>query len=158
MKRLVAVSLCLTTSMWASPVSAQSLEPSVDESPTTGTVIGTIVDMGNRQPVPDVVVTLSSEAPHTEALTTSDARGDFRFPQTPAGTYTLRFEREHYKPYARSDISLRAHRTVRVDVHLIPEHVGTVVLLIGVPPVVDVGSTTQGIKVDTEFMRRIPLR
>ncbi|MCP3103039.1 carboxypeptidase-like regulatory domain-containing protein [Myxococcus sp. K15C18031901] len=154
MKHLFAVALCITTLS----ASAQAYEPSGDEVPKTGTLFGTVIDSQSRQPVADVIVTLNQTRSSEAVYARTDAQGSFRFPQAPAGTYVLRFEKEEYKPYARSDILLRAHRTVRVNVEFLPEYLGQVVLLRGDPPVVDLGSTTQGIKLDTEFMRRIPIR
>ncbi len=119
------------------------------------TIIGTVIDTRSRQPVPDVVVTASSPNLQGEQTVVTDAQGNYRIPQLPPGIYTLRLEKEWYKPYARSDLQLRPNRTIRVNVELLPESLGETVEVVGAPPTIDVGSTTTGVKVDQEFVRRI---
>jgi outer membrane receptor protein involved in Fe transport len=118
-------------------------------------MIGTVIDAQSRQPVPDVVVTATSPNLQGEQTVVTDAQGNYRIPQLPPGVYTLRFEKEQFKPYARSDVQLRLNRTIRVNVELLPEALGEVLEITGAPPTIDVGSTTTGINVDQEFIRRI---
>ncbi|NMO15854.1 TonB-dependent receptor [Pyxidicoccus fallax] len=121
----------------------------------SSTMIGTIIDAQSRQPVPDVVVTATSPNLQGEQTVVSDAQGNYRIPQLPPGVYTLRFEKEQFKPYARADVQLRLNRTIRVNVELLPESLGEVVEITGTPPTIDVGSTTTGVNVDQEFIKRI---
>ncbi|WP_342379272.1 TonB-dependent receptor [Myxococcus stipitatus] len=121
----------------------------------SSTMIGTVIDSQSRQPVADVVVTATSPNLQGEQMVVTDAQGNYRIPQLPPGTYTLRFEKEQYKPYARSDVQLRLNRTIRVNVELLPESLGEVVEIVGAPPTIDVGSTTTGVNVDQEFIKRI---
>ncbi|MFP2905043.1 TonB-dependent receptor domain-containing protein [Pyxidicoccus sp. 3LFB2] len=121
----------------------------------SSTMIGTVIDAQSRQPVPDVVVTATSPNLQGEQTVVSDAQGNYRIPQLPPGVYTLRFEKEQFKPYARSDVQLRLNRTIRVNVELLPESLGEVVEIVGAPPTIDVGSTTTGVNVDQEFIKRI---
>ena len=51
----------------------------------------------------------------------TDATGLYRVPQLPPGTYTLRFEKETYRPYSRTGIDVAADRTLRLNVELLPE-------------------------------------
>ncbi|MBZ4421195.1 TonB-dependent receptor [Myxococcus sp. RHSTA-1-4] len=121
----------------------------------SSTMIGTIIDAQSRQPVPDVVVTATSPNLQGEQTVVSDAQGNYRIPQLPPGVYTLRFEKEQFRPYARADVQLRLNRTIRVNVELLPESLGEVVEITGTPPTIDVGSTTTGVNVDQEFIKRI---
>ncbi|NTX37995.1 TonB-dependent receptor [Myxococcus sp. CA033] len=121
----------------------------------SSTMIGTVIDAQSRQPVPDVVVTATSPNLQGEQTVVTDAQGNYRIPQLPPGVYTLRFEKEQFKPYARSDVQLRLNRTIRVNVELLPESLGEVVEIVGAPPTIDVGSTTTGVNVDQEFIKRI---
>jgi outer membrane receptor protein involved in Fe transport len=121
----------------------------------SSTMIGTIIDAQSRNPVPDVVVTATSPNLQGEQTVVSDAQGNYRIPQLPPGVYTLRFEKEQFKPYARSDVQLRLNRTIRVNVELLPESLGEVVEIVGAPPTIDVGSTTTGVNVDQDFIKRI---
>ncbi|MEW6434096.1 MAG: TonB-dependent receptor [Myxococcota bacterium] len=119
-------------------------------------ITGTVTDAATGKPVPDVVVTATSPALQGEEIVVTDSAGLYRLAQLPAGTYTLRLEKESYKPFSRTDINLRVDRTVRVNIQLQPEAVtGDTIVVVGRPPTVDVGSTTTGINVGKEFMNNI---
>jgi len=121
-----------------------------------GAIIGTVIDAQSRQPVADVVVTATSPDVRGEQTVVTDAQGSYRVPALPSGGYTLRFEKEQYKPYARSDIQLRMGRTLRVNAELLPESLGEVVEIVGAPPTIDVGSTMTGVSLGGEEIRRMP--
>ncbi|WP_244221625.1 YfbK domain-containing protein [Corallococcus exercitus] len=134
----------------AQPVLAQPAAGSVGKS----VIIGTVIDVTTRKPVPDVVVTASAPTSQGEQTVMTDAQGNYRIPQLPAGTYTVRFEKESLKPYSRSEIQLLANRTIRLNVEMVPEpFISTT--LVGGPPTIDVGSSNQGVDVDPEFIKRI---
>jgi outer membrane receptor protein involved in Fe transport len=118
-------------------------------------IIGTAVSADTKQPVADVVVTATSPNLQGEQTVVTDAQGNYRIPQLPPGAYTLRFEKEAFKPFSRGDIQLRLNRTIRVNVELLPEAFTEVIEVAGTPPTIDVGSTTTGVNVDQEFIRRI---
>ncbi|GMU00880.1 TonB-dependent receptor [Corallococcus caeni] len=90
-----------------------------------------------------------------EQTVVTDAQGNYRIPQLPPGTYTLRFEKESFKPFARPEIQLLLNRTIRVNVELLPESFSSTETIVGAPPTIDVGSTNQGVNVDQEFIKRI---
>ncbi|HZI15012.1 MAG TPA: mucoidy inhibitor MuiA family protein, partial [Myxococcus sp.] len=110
-----------------------------------GNLLGLVIDAQTRQPVPDVVVTATSPAFHGEETVVTDAQGLYRIPFLPQGVYTLRFEKEQHRPYARSDITLRTDHTLRINVELLPESLGESVEIVGAPPSIDVGSIQQGV-------------
>src|SRR5215217_132044 len=110
----------------------------------SGTLRGTVIDAQSRRPVSDVVVTAMSPAMGQEDFVATDAQGEYRFTRLPPGIYTLRFEKEVFKPYARGDIRLGPGSTLRVAVELLPESLGEGVEIIGAPPSVDVGSSSTG--------------
>ena len=91
----------------------------------SSTIIGTVISAQSRQPVPDVVVTATSPNLQGEQTVVTDAQGNYRIPQLPPGIYTLRFEADAFRPYARSDIQLRLNRTIRVNVELLPSSLGS---------------------------------
>ena len=108
---LVAV-LTLGVCLWVTPTRAQQ---------NTSVLTGTVVDANNKQPVADVVVTATSPNLQGEQLAVTDATGLYRIPQLPPGVYTLRFEKETFQPYSRSDIALRLNSTDLVNAY---ENVG----------------------------------
>jgi Ca-activated chloride channel family protein len=144
MKSSVLRVLCGLLLLLAAPALAQ-----------TGTILGTVIDVKSRQPVPDAVVTATSPNLQGEQTVVTDAHGNYRIPGLPPGVYTLRFEKEQYKPYARGDIQLRLNRTVRVNVELQPGPLAEEIEITAAPPTIDVGSSTTGVNVDQEFIRRI---
>ena len=124
----------------------------------TGSLTGTVVDTSTKAPVADVVVTATSPALQGEQVSVTDATGTYRIPQLTPGTYTLRFEKESYKPYARGEIILDADRTLRLNVELLPESLqGQEVVVVGKAPVIDVGSTQTGLTVTSAFSQNIPI-
>ncbi|MFP2911315.1 DUF4139 domain-containing protein [Pyxidicoccus sp. 3LFB2] len=108
-------------------------------------IIGTVIDAQSRQPVPDCVVTATSPLLQAERTVVTDASGHYRIPFLPPSPYTLRFEKEQFKPYARSEVQLRGNRTIRVNVELLPESLGEVMEISGGPPTLDVGSSAAGV-------------
>jgi carboxypeptidase family protein/TonB-dependent receptor-like protein len=117
---------------------------------------GNVLDTSTRAPVADVVVTATSPSLQGEQVVVTDATGLYRVPQLPPGTYTLRFEKETYRPYTRTGIEVAADRTLRLNVELLPEVAGSeTVTVVGTPPVVDVGSSTVGTTVNSDFVRNL---
>jgi len=121
----------------------------------TGVITGTVSDASTNQPVTDVVVTATSPNLQGEQVVVSDAQGQYRIPQLPPGTYTLRFEKESYKPFSRSDIVLRLDRTIRVNVQVLPENISQTIDVVARQPTIDVGSTSTGVNVGADFVRNI---
>ncbi len=120
-------------------------------------ISGKVVNAETKEPIPDVVVTATSPALLGERLLVTDIQGLYRIPELPPGLYTLRFDKEGFKPFSRSEIDLRPDRTVQVNVELLGERF-TDVIYIGPcgGPLIDVSSATTGQYVDPEdFTRHI---
>ena len=117
---------------------------------------GNVVDAATKAPVSDVVVTATSPGLQGEQVVVTDSTGLYRIPQLPTGTYTLRFEKESYRPFSRTGIDVSPDRTLRLNVELLPETAGaTEISVVGSPPVVDVGSSTTGATVNQDFIRNL---
>jgi hypothetical protein len=140
--------LLVTVAMLGSPAALAQGSSSV--------LTGNVIDSSTRAPVADVVVTATSPGLQGEQVVVTDATGLYRVPQLPPGTYTLRFEKETYRPYTRTGIDVAADRTLRLNVELLPEVAGTeTVTVVGTPPVVDVGSSTVGTTINQDFVRNL---
>jgi hypothetical protein len=123
----------------------------------TAVLTGTVTDAATGKPVADVVVTATSPNLQGEEIVVTDATGLYRIPQLPPGTYTLRLEKESFKPYSRGDINLRVDRTIRLNVQLQPESVqAEEVVVVGRSPTVDIGSTQTGMSVGKDFINNVP--
>jgi outer membrane receptor protein involved in Fe transport len=119
---------------------------------------GTVVDASDKSPLGDVVVTVTSPALQGEQTVVTDATGLYRVPDLPPGVYTLRLDKEKYKPYARDGITLRTDTTIRVNAELLPEALkAEEVTVVARPPTVDVGSSSTGMNIGQDFTRRIPI-
>jgi outer membrane receptor protein involved in Fe transport len=141
------VLMCLGALLAATPAGAQG----------TSVLTGSVVDAATKKPVADVVVTATSPALQGEEVAVTDASGLYRLPQLPPGEYTVRFDREGYQPYARTGIFLRLETTVRLSVELLPEGLQEEITVVAQAPTVDVGSSTVGANVNTDFARRISM-
>lgn len=82
---------------------------------------GTVTDARSKQPLGDVVVTVTSPALQGEQVVVTDAQGLYRIPKLPAGSYTMRLALHGYKPYSRGGIFLRNNATTRINVELLPQ-------------------------------------
>jgi len=123
-----------------------------------GVLTGTVRDAATKAPIADVVVTATSEALQGEQIVVTDGAGQYRIPQLPPGNYTVRLEKETYKPSSRGGITLRVGSTIRVNIELLPEAIkAEEIVVVGRAPTVDVGSTTTGAAVGSEFVSRIAL-
>ncbi|WP_437734918.1 TonB-dependent receptor [Sorangium sp. So ce1335] len=119
---------------------------------------GTVIDAATNRPAPDVVVTVTSPALQGEQIVVTDAAGQYRIPNLPPGTYTLRLDKESYRPYSRGGVELRLDSTIRVNSQLLPEALqAQEIVVVGAPPTVDVGSSATGVNVSSEFVSRVPL-
>lgn len=145
-----------TTSLFRTALIASAFVSSLVFAQGTAVITGTVTDAATGKPVPDVVITATSPALQGEEVVVTDAAGLYRIPQLAPGTYSLKLEKESFKPYARTDISVRTDRTVRVNIQLQPEAVqGDTVVVVGKPPTVDVGTTNTGINVGKDFINNI---
>ena len=119
-------------------------------------LIGTVVDARSQQPVPDVVVTVTSPALEGEQVVVSDAQGNYRVPGLPPGLYTLRFEKEAFTPHGGKEIKLRQNRTVRFNPQLTPVTMTEAEALSAVRPLIDISDAmTCAPVVHQEFIKRI---
>src|SRR5262249_42137999 len=124
----------------------------------TSVLTGNVVDAQSRAPIADVVVTATSPGLQGEQVVVTDATGLYRIPQLPLGTYTLRFEKETYRPFTRTAIDVAADRTLRLNIELLPEAIQSdVITITGVAPVVDVGSSTVATTLNQDFVHNFAL-
>jgi hypothetical protein len=121
----------------------------------TSVLIGTAVDAATKKPLQDVVVTATSPALQGEQVVLTDASGQYRIPQLPSGVYTLRFDREAYKPLERGNITVRLDHSVRLNVEMLPEAFTEEINVVAQTPTVDIGSTSTGMNVGEAFIRNI---
>jgi hypothetical protein len=140
----------------AAPIVLLATSPA--QAQGSSVLIGTVRDGATRAPVADAVVTVTSPSIQGEQTVVTDASGQYRIPNLPPGIYTVRLDRDGYRPFARGGIDLRHNITIRVNSDLLPESIkADVVEIIGAAPTVDVGSSTTGVNISADFVNRLPM-
>ncbi len=122
----------------------------------SGVLTGVVVD-ARRTRSSASVVTATSPASQGEQIVVTDSTGFYRIPSLPSGVYTLRLEKDGYRPYEREGIALRSESTLRVNAELLPNTLKSEeVVVVAKAPTVDVGSSTVGANITQDFTRRVP--
>ncbi|REG24548.1 carboxypeptidase family protein [Archangium gephyra] len=122
----------------------------------TAVITGKIINSADKKPLQDAVVTATSPSLQGEQTVVSDASGQYRIPQLPPGTYTIRVDMEGFRPFSRGDIQLRLDRTIRFNVEMLPEGgLSEEITVTAAPPTVDVGSSASGLNIDAAILRNL---
>ncbi|MCC6554937.1 MAG: TonB-dependent receptor [Polyangiaceae bacterium] len=122
----------------------------------SGVIAGKVSDAATSAPIGDVVVTATAPELQGEQIVVTDGSGSYRIPNLPPGSYTLRFEKETYRPFSRSGITLRSAVTLNVPIKLQPEALkAEEIVVVGKAPTVDVGSSAVAQNINQDFTRRI---
>ena len=79
-----------------------------------GTITGTVQDASGAV-VPGAKVTLTNTQTGVTSTIPSNAEGEYTVPQLPVGIYTVKVEKEGFRPAMISGIVLNASMTVRAD-------------------------------------------
>ncbi|NIM91632.1 MAG: TonB-dependent receptor [Candidatus Aminicenantes bacterium] len=122
----------------------------------TGVLNGTVTD-DQGMPLPGVRITATSPAmmlPETSKVT--DEKGFFRFPQLPAGVYTVTFELEAFKTLIREQILVSMGMTTPLRITLEPTEIEESITVVGMSPTVDTAKTSLGVSLGLDFLRNIP--
>jgi hypothetical protein len=119
---------------------------------------GNVFDAATKQPMADVVITVTSPALQGEQVVVTDGTGFYRVPSLPSGLYQVRAEKDTYRPYSRLEVQLRSDIALRINVELLPETLrAEEVTVVGRPPTIDVGSSSISTTVSNEMARRVPI-
>jgi hypothetical protein len=147
--RLVVATL--VTALLAIPIAARA---------QTGTSVlqGNVLDAATKAPAADAVVTVTSPALQGEQVVVTDSSGFYRVPNLPPGTYTVRVEKDRYRPFERPGVQLRSDIALRLNIDLLPETLtGEEIAVVGRAPTIDVGSSSVTTTIDENMARRVPI-
>ena len=86
---------------------------------TTGTIFGKISDQQGHG-IAGASVTLQSPGQIRPLTATTDANGDYRFPDVTPGTYTLRVEQGEFKALSPVEVAVKVASALRLDYKLEP--------------------------------------
>jgi hypothetical protein len=139
-------------------VLALLIASSVRAQQGSAVLAGHVKDAATGQPIIDCVLSVTSPSLQGEEIAVTDATGAYRIPGLPPGVYVLRAEKENFRPYAREQLELHADTTIRLNASLLPEALkAQEVVVVGRTPTVDIGSSTTGMNITSDFTARIPL-
>jgi Carboxypeptidase regulatory-like domain len=140
--------------LWvAALVAALCLAPLASAQQLTGNIYGKVVDEQGGA-LPGVTVTLTGiGAPKTQ---TSDARGEFRFPNLAPGVYTLVYELQSFSKVTHNDVKVSVGQNTETTATLKISSVEATVVVEGAPALLDTRKVQTGAVVDSTELAQIP--
>src|SRR5712691_8962968 len=106
------------------------------------TIHGTVKDE-TAGALPGVTVTLASPALQVvQMVIVTDADGNYRFGELPAGTYRLKFELQGFKTFVLDELRLAIAFVARADATMAVGGLEESITVTGASPVVDLTTTT----------------
>ncbi len=142
--RLVVLSLCLIGSTL---LSAQG---------TGGRILGRVSDSSGAV-LSNVQVTLTNEATGVSSESTTNASGEYGFPQVPVGTYRLEFDLAGFKKNVQRGVNVDLNQVVTVNSVLQIGGTKEIVEVTSEAPLVDTTSTQLGAVMDARQVSNLPL-
>ncbi len=126
------------------------------QSVASGTIEGTVKDESNSV-LPGVTITVTSPQLQVGQLVqVSDAQGNYKFVDLPAGTYRLKAELTGFSALVRDDLRLTVGFNARIDVTMKLGAMEESVTVSGQSPVVDVTSTAASVAFTKDVLDSIP--
>ena len=93
------------TGLFVAMLGVLNIKPTYAQSRAAGEIRGTVLDTSSA-PIPGVMITLENTLTGVITRLTSDNTGVYDFASVDPGTYTISFEKEGFKRYVKSDITL----------------------------------------------------
>ncbi len=123
---------------------------------TTGAISGVVTDAQTGEPLIAVTVVATSPAMQGSQAAITDDTGRYKITNLPPGTYVVTC---YFAEVAvRRTVDVAANRTTPGFVELDTSRaVGEVITIDGRAPAIDPSSTTQGVIIDPEYTRRLPV-
>src|SRR5262245_42893687 len=115
----------------------------------TSQVFGRVTDTSDAV-LPGVTVTLTSPVLLEPRVAVTSETGTYQFPGLAIGVYSLKFELAGFGTQVREGLSLQGSFNSQLNVTMPLGGVQEGIVVIGVNPIVDVRSTTQGARFNVE--------
>ena len=126
------------------------------QSVSSATINGTVRDQSGGV-LPGVTATLTSPALQVpQMVQVTDADGNYRFVDLPAGTYTLKFELPGFATMVREGVRLTIGFVARIDESMKVGALEETVTVSGQSPVVDMTSTSASVAFTKEVLDAVP--
>ncbi|HEY6974987.1 MAG TPA: carboxypeptidase-like regulatory domain-containing protein, partial [Chitinophagaceae bacterium] len=68
---------------------------------------GIVIDATSKKPMADVTIVAKAASSNNEQKVVTNEQGQFAIPSLPAGTYTLRFEKNNYKSVEKKNLVVK---------------------------------------------------
>ena len=142
---ILLVALAWMTS--ADPVHAQA---------TRATLLGTITDQSGAA-LPGITVTATETRTNVSHTTTTNATGNYTFPNIPDGVYNVKGELQGFKTVVREGVRLAVNTSVRIDLSLEVGGVQETVTVTGETPLLQTDRTDTGRTIESIQVAAMPL-
>ena len=119
-------------------------------------ITGALTDQSGAV-LPGVTVTARNQETGLTRTAVSGAAGDYRLPELPPGTYTLKVELSGFTTEERSGIILVIDQTAQIDFTLKPAAVAETVTVQGESPIVDVTASNVATSVSNAQIQDLPV-
>jgi outer membrane receptor protein involved in Fe transport len=130
--------------------------PADAQSSTTGAIQGTITDETTGDTLVGVTIVVSSPALLNPQTAISDENGFYKIADLPPGNYLVTFYFAKLT-IERSGVVVGINKTTPVFQRLrLTQAAGEIVKITDTAPAIDPTSTTQGITLDTDYLRNVP--
>ncbi len=123
---------------------------------TGGRILGRVADSSGAV-LSGVSVTLTNEATGVSSESTTNASGDYGFPQVPVGTYRLEFDLTGFKKNVQRGVNVDLNQVVTVNSVLQIGGTKETVEVTSEAPLVDTSSTQLGAVMDARQVSNLPL-
>lgn len=123
---------------------------------TTSTITGTVKDKQGGA-ISGAQLQLSGDVIGTSRTTTSDANGNYQFPNVPAGEYTLSVTHDGFATSAFKDLNVTINRTLTFDIVLDVGRVDEVVKVSSDLPLLETSSSSEGATVMPQDIGNMPI-
>jgi len=131
----------------AAPVSAQQV---------SATLFGTVTDPAGAA-IPEATVTALNPATGVAVSVTTQTDGTYVIPSLRPADYTITVEKTGFDKSQQTRVTLVVNQQSRLDVQLKVGTVSTVIEITSAAPLVETGTATVGLTVDTNTITELPL-
>jgi hypothetical protein len=135
---------------------AMSIPTSMRAQAVNATVVGTVTDSSGAV-VGGATVTSRETATNVSRSTTTNASGNFAFPNLPPGNYEVAVEAQGFKKATRGHTPVDVNSTVRVDFALEPGAVSQTVEVTGAAPILQTDRADIGTKIEAAQLAELPV-
>jgi hypothetical protein len=121
-----------------------------------GTLLGTVTDTTGAA-VANAHVVATNAATGSQRSSNTNGSGNYTFPDTTPGSYTVAVDSAGFKKAEQQNITLLANTTIRVDVSLQPGNVSETITVTTAPPVLQTDRADISTKLEAMAVSELPL-